>query len=292
MRQLELNPSHLVGAEDLHRRRVAGAKLGANVHRSMAQTIRRLNNDVATLATRDQAALSPVGQTRYYPVASALSYNTAVDAGRAFAQRGHTRAAMGFGAYMADDHYSDYLVIGRRTTVLPNLMPNRYLRTVVVARGFWDGYSAEAAHPPEGFHFLGLGAPILMALVSLCAWGTQEVTFDAMSPIKDAVEGTLYTSKPAYLKLRTRSIAYRLATSPGGVWDCPCPICEHFVAGHAFRYDVGRAWHARTGAKEVTAADLRPGGPLFEVTPCSASRLEARFDAKCPRPEWATITGS
>ena len=46
----------------------------------------------------------------------------------------------------------------------------------------------------------------------LAAWGTKDLSYDATSPIKDAVEGSLYVSKPAYLKIRIRSIAWRLAS--------------------------------------------------------------------------------
>src|SRR5207245_2102844 len=122
------------------------------------------------------------------------------------------------------DNQSDFLELEGRTVSLPHRVPTRYLRTVAVARGFWDGYRAHAGASPKAFHFLGLGTPIMMPLVALCGWGTAEVTYDAMSPILDAVEGTLYTSRPAYLKVRARKVAYKLAGTPRAVWNCPCPF--------------------------------------------------------------------
>lgn len=265
-RQLEVRPTHVIGAEDI----TIAVWLALNFEQAYAGiprgTFRALNDAVATRAATERAAVE-VSKARYLPVVSALSYNTALDAGRSFARAGHMSAAMGFGAYMADDHYSDYLDIGARRIVLPVAMPNRYIRTIAVARGFWTGYSGEAGRSPEAFHFLGLGAPIMVALAALCAWGTNALTFDAMSPIMDAVEGTLYTSKPAYLKLRTRSIAFRFATTPGAVWDCPCRTCAQFQQEFPFDYGEGRAWHNRTKAKEVAATDLRPGGTLFQAYP-------------------------
>jgi hypothetical protein len=225
-------------------------------------------NQATALKGAAEIATLPRGlRNWYYPVASALSYNTAVDAGKVFARAGHRRIAKGFGAYMADNNYSDVLEMGRHRIALPASMPNRYVRTVAVARGFWDGYRATAGRPPEAFHFLGLGAPIMVALAALCAWGTPELTFDAMSPIKDAVEGTLYTTKPAYLKLRCRSVAYRLATEAGSTWTCPCPVCHAFMRRHPFRYPAGRTWHTRTKSKEVATADLKQGGALYDAYP-------------------------
>jgi hypothetical protein len=146
-------------------------------------------------------------------------------------------------------------------------MPNRYLRTALAARGFWDGYRKQAGSPPEGFHFLGLGAPIMIGIAALSAWGSADLTFDATSPIKDAVEGTLYISKPAYLKIRTQKSALRLASGTGLKWDCPCPFCKDFTNKHPFDYEEGNSWYKKMKPADVTAADLSPDGALYKAYP-------------------------
>jgi hypothetical protein len=174
---------------------------------------------------------------------------------------------MGFGAYMADDNYSDHVVIRGRAVPLPAVMPNRYVRTVAAARGFWDGYKRRAGKPPLGFHFLGLGAPIMIPLVSLCAWGTRELTFDATSPIRDAAEGFFYVSKPAYLKVRARTVAMRLASGRLTRWTCPCGFCKKFISTYPFDYNAGRNWFDLSGGATPGAVDLRPHGALYDVYP-------------------------
>jgi hypothetical protein len=265
--QLQLDPTHLVGAEDI----TMAAWLSLDIEDSYVayerRRYRRMNESVARRAAKVLAGLPAAVAQAYYPVASAVSYNTAFDAGKAFAHAAIDRISMGFGAYMADSNYADHVIVGRKRFDLGGRVPSRYLRTAAVATGFWAGYREERGRPPSAFHFLGLGAPIMMALVALAGWDTPNLSYDATSPIKDAVEGSLYVSKPAYLKIRTRNFALRLASTDGEEWRCPCPFCKDFVSGHPFDYPAGRAWHDANLPDRVEADDLRPGGGLADAYP-------------------------
>lgn len=272
--QLAMNPSHLIGVEDI----TIASWLALNLELSYTglalSAFSKKNKRVCQLARRRIPTLDERLQPHYYPVASAVSYDTAFDAGKIFGAAGFQCVSMGFGAYMSDDNYNDHVIIKRKIIELGMSVPNRYTRTVLAARGFWDGYLKASNTVPEAFHFLGLGAPIMMALVSLCAWGTKELTFDATSPIKDAVTGTLYFSRPSYLKSRTRDIALRLARSDLKSWHCGCPFCREFNNTYPIRYSEGHAWYksairdgAETQRLEVGATDLAPGGRLYNAYP-------------------------
>ncbi len=265
--QLALRPTRLIGVEDTSMALWLALNLEPEYLPYRRSDYRKINEAVARRAAAEVKKLPRELASSYYPVASALSYDTAYDAGEVFAQYGLKRVSMGFGAYMADDHYTDHVIIGKRLIELKDLMPNRYLRTALAARGFWDGYRSKAGAAPEGFHFLGLGAPIMIGLAALSAWGSAELSFDATSPIKDAVEGTLYISKPAYLKIRTQKSALRLASGTGLTWDCPCPFCRDFTQKHPFDYEGGNTWHKKKKASDVKAADLSPGGALYSAYP-------------------------
>ena len=265
--QLDLHPTRMIGAEDTSMALWLALNLEPEYLPYRRSDYQKINEAVARRAVAEMKKLPGELATFYYPVASALSYDTAYDAGEVFAQYGLKRISMGFGAYMADDHYTDHVIIGKRLIELKDLMPNRYLRTALAARGFWDGYRNKAGTPPEGFHFLGLGAPIMIGLVALSAWGSTDLSFDATSPIKDAVEGTLYISKPAYLKIRTQKSALRLASGTGLKWECPCPFCKDFTQKHPFDYEEGSSWHKKLKVSDVKAADLSPGGALYGAYP-------------------------
>lgn len=266
--QLALSTAGVIGAEDITGALWLRAGLHSPAMPRTREKIRRRNTDVAKQAVVAISSLPRAARTDYLAVASALDYDTAFDAGRVFADAGLTGAAMGFGAFMADNSFADQFVIGARVHVLPRPLPMRYLRTALAARGFWDGWRHAGRRAPRRFHFLGLGAPIMMPIVAVAARGTPRLTFDATSPIRDAVEGTLYSSLGAYLKIRTRRIAERLASGQIRSWSCPCGFCRSFVRAHPFDYARGRLWgKQRPAGAGVSADDLRPSGVLFDAYP-------------------------
>ena len=229
--------------------------LSLNIERAYTNTSRRnyraINHKVANRAAMLLRDIPLALRHRYYPVASAVSFNTAVDAGREFAKAGIRNISMGFGAYMADNNFIDHIIVGRRRLDLGSNLPARYIRTVAVAKGFWQGYE-ELGKPPIRFHFLGLGAPIMLPLIALNSHRTPELSFDATSPIKDATRGgTLYVEKPAPLKVRIRKVAYRIAKNEDAMWDCPCPFCVEFIKQHPFNYQLGRQWFLKNTPNEV-----------------------------------------
>jgi hypothetical protein len=266
--QLALNPTALIGLEDITMATWLALNIEPDYLDFPRSRYRSLNRSVAVRAVARRSQLAKPLTDAYYPVASAISYNSALDAGREFAKAGHERIALGFGAFMADDNWTDHVEIGKRLIALKGRWPNRYIRTAVVAKGFWAGYTEVKGRAPQAFHFLGLGAPIMIPLVTLAAWATPDLTFDATSPIKDAVQGgTLYVSKPAFLKIRTQKVAYRLASDPTADWDCPCPFCHSFLVEHPLRREIGFKWIKDSKKKDVEAKDLRPTGALFKAFP-------------------------
>lgn len=290
--QLALDPTHLIGVEDI----TAACWLALDLERTYTGRRRRdwqrMNTSVARRATERPPGLPAGLRTSYYPVASAESYATARDAGRVFAEHALTRISMGFGAYMADANYTDHVYLGRRRVDFPGRLPNRYTRTVLAARGFFDGYTAAAGNAPAAFHFLGLGAPIMLPLVALAASRTQTLTFDATSPIKDALrDGMLYVTTPAYLKIRIRRSARWLSVDPTRTWDCPCPFCTEFTATFPFDYPAGHAWGAAHPDRDPTAGDLREGGALYHAYPLfseppSGARRDAVDHARVGHNHW------
>jgi hypothetical protein len=266
--QLSLNPSALIGTEDIR----MASWLSLNIERAYTNESRRhyraINHKVAKRAATLLHEIPSALRHRYYPVASAVSFNTAVDAGREFAKAGIRNISMGFGAYMADNNFVDHIKVGRKRLDFGSNLPARYIRTVAVAEGFWEGYEEILGKPPIRFHFLGLGAPIMFPLIALCCHHTSELSFDATSPIKDATRGgTLYVEKPAPLKVRIRKAAYRIAKNDGVKWDCPCPFCTDFLKQHPFNYKLGRQWFLKNNPVEVAAKDLKPNSVLFNAFP-------------------------
>jgi hypothetical protein len=260
--QIALNPSHIIGVEDI----VPAVLLRLDFKFEWLpydrSYFKRRNQSIAKRGTKVLLELNP--DISYYPVASAMDYNTAYDAGKIFAAAGHKHVAIGMGAFMADNSYVDGYRYGRRWVKLGKLIPNRYLSTALVTRGFFDGYQNETGSAPEGFHFLGLGAPIMLPIVTRAAWGTKHISFDATSPIMDAVERTIYVNSPAYLKIRTWKVADRLANSPNEEWNCPCLFCQDFLKEYPIDYDSLRDTLSKS-KKPVDPDDLREDGLYYQA---------------------------
>lgn len=291
--QLALEPTHIIGVEDI----TAACWLALDLERTYMGRRRRdwsrMNSATARRAIRRLGHLPASLRDAYYPVASAESYATADDAGRIFATKGLTHVAMGFGAYMVDNNYTDHVYLARRRVDFGSRLPNRYIRTVAVARGFHHGYESVTGNSPDGFHFLGLGAPIMLPLVALAVHPGSCLTFDATSPIRDALkDGMLYVTKPAYLKIRIRKSAGWLADDPARRWDCPCPFCKDFTKRYPFDYSAGVRWRQANLVSDPSAADLREGGGLYDAyplysEPSSGPRRDAVDRARVGHNHWA-----
>jgi hypothetical protein len=262
--QMALSPTDVIGVEDITAALWLRLGLDGRVLGDRRAELKRRNRAVARRA-RAVVKSGAADGVRYHAVASAVDYDSAFDAGREFAAAGVTAAAMGFGAYMANDYSTDTVKVRGRMRRLPSTMPQRYVGTALAARGFWDGWWSERRSGPRAFHFLGLGQPIMMAIATLAARGTPLLTFDATSPIQDAAQGFIYVSKPAYLKIRTWRAAERLTSHASERWRCPCGFCRAFTETYPFDYDAGLAWFA--GRTSVEPRDLTASGALSVAYP-------------------------
>lgn len=287
--QLSVRPDAVVGGEDI----TVAVWLRAGIPEEALRRQRR-----AIAARNEAAARRGVELTRtldgpaVLTVASAHDYDTAHDAGRRFADAGVRSAAIGFGAFMADDQWTAVAKVRGRLRKLPRSLPCRYLRTALVARGFFDGWAATGAGAPDHFHFLGLGAPIMVPVAALPAAATRLITFDATSPIKDATSGSMYVTAPAPLTVRTWKVAERIASGERS-WTCPCRFCATFTAQHPFDQPRAAAVRGATSAA-FTSADLRPGAalatavPLFRTAPDPVGRSAER--ARIGHNHWVLST--
>ena len=193
-----------------------------------------------------------------YAVASAVDYDSAFEAGKKMARVKATHVAIGVGAYMLDDNSVDYFKRKRKIETLNKRIPRRYLRTTLVVKGLIDGYKEVANKHPLGLHLLGLGAPILILLISLITSKIRTVSFDATSPIKDAVVGTIYFNRPADKKVRARVLAKIFCQDPTKKWWCKCKYCKHYLMKYPFNTRKAADWYNSSGRpKEIMATDLR-----------------------------------
>lgn len=267
--QIKTSANHLIGAENLTMAALMKLSIEPNYLKLNRDYYKNLNFEVTQKALEHLEKIPADLTNNYYPVASALSYDTAYDAGQVFARAGIKKVAMGFGGYLCDRRKTDYVDIAGKRIDFRDRLPNNYIRAGVVAKGFWDGYTDAMGKAPDAFHFLGLGVPIMIALTALFSWGTTLVTYDATSPIKDSFSGSLYLYQPSFLKVKNNRLATKLANGLFSKWDCPCPFCKDFIKKHPFNYEQGAKWYYEN-KREVTEDDLDSGSVIANAYPLFA----------------------
>lgn len=283
--QLAVRPDAVIGPEDITLACWLRAGVGETDLVQRRNELRRRNSSVARRGSNMQAAHP---ELTVYTVASAHDYDSAFDAGQALGDEGVRAVAMGFGALMADDSWATRIKHRGRWLPLPRALPMRYLRTAQAVRGFFDGWAASGSTAPNRFHFLGLGAPVVLPVSAYAARSVPRVTYDATSPIKDAAQGTLYVSEPAQLKVRTWNVLERMVLDPEHRWNCPCQFCRAFCLVHPI--DEARIQMLASRRRPLTPGDLRVGRvaaqavPLFAVGPGPLGR--AAEEARAGHNHW------
>ncbi len=104
--QLSRKPPRLIGAESIVMALWLALYLGPEIPPYLRSSYRAINEETALRALEGLKSLSPRQMRYYYPVASAVSFDTAFDAGVVFASHGMKWISMGFGAYMADENFA------------------------------------------------------------------------------------------------------------------------------------------------------------------------------------------
>lgn len=230
------------------------AKFASINRQVVAQTLERRN-------------LTQLGEVTDLPVVAATDYRNAFDAGAIYARQNVDRFCLPFGALMADQRSTNQYAGPNGTVALPSSVPLRVLRTVLVARGFMDGWhSARRVRLPQHVHLLGLGQPLLLALVAVVLESVTLVTSDATSPFKASASGTLYTERPVFRRLNTGAVAASLLKQRHGSWDCRCPWCTSQKARQNWR--EAQAVFSRLNAeRQARSLKLRRRDPLGRLLP-------------------------
>lgn len=234
--QLEFKPHGVVGEEDILAALWYSLGLEPSfLLRGYARLV-ALNRRVAT-RTLQRRADGELGAVDDLPVVAAVDYRSAFDAGALYAQKRITHLCLPFGALMADDRCAHAYVGPKGLADMDSSVPVRVLRATLVARGLMDGWRSVHRTPPAHVHLLGLGQPLILALVASVFERVPLLTCDATSPFKDAAQGTLYTSVPVFRRLDVGAVAAKLLAQPAAQWDCPCAHC----AGQLHRQDWAAA---------------------------------------------------
>ncbi len=262
-RQLSINPSMVVGMEDL-----TLATMGAlNVEPEYAglPTCFYENRARRAVTFARRTIDGEFGSLRGSILGGlhGLDYDSSVLAGRIAAEAGLDGITLGMFGALTDRNYVDFRVEDGHVIELPSAVPRPYLRVIELSAGVLEGFR-RAGRPRPAFHALGVGTPILLPLLSLLGTGERYFATDSTAPIVDGWSSptiSLYVTDPAPLKYK----AYQVADSwirGGRGWDCECPHCARFRDAHPPDLDRARQWWRAEGEPHIEKEMLERNGPL------------------------------
>lgn len=278
--QLALSPSAVVGIEDITGALWHSAGLELSLIEDGYKHIAALNKRNLT-ATRAQARKRQLGKVGDLPVISATDYQSAFSAGKLIAASGARGFCLPFGAFMADDRTTNSYVMNGKRISLDRFVPVRVIRSALVAKGLADGWRSVGAKAPDHIHLLGLGQMLILGLVAQALTGVKALSCDATSPFKDAIAGSVYTSVPAFRRLRVAAIVWRVLKDNGKPWRCPCRWCKSQAAQQdwsgAKKWFKQHARHLQSANDLPLKRDSELGKllPYFAIQP-DATTLQAR----------------
>lgn len=110
--------------------------------------------------------------------------------------------AISFGGVMQSRRWVTEWDLGDKSFLLPEKLPEMYLATASISLGYLSG------HPQDTpIHILGVGSPILIALLGYLFNTSRAVSIDSTAPFKDAFQSNLYGSRYGFMKMDMYKVA-------------------------------------------------------------------------------------
>ena len=85
---------------------------------------------------------------------------------------------------------------------LPENLPEMYFAAAAISLGYLDGHTQDTP-----VHILGIGSPILIALLGFLFGKSRAVSIDSTAPFKDAFQSKLYGARYGFLKMDMYKVA-------------------------------------------------------------------------------------
>lgn len=224
--QLQINPHYMIGLEDLTIPVLMLCNLMHPVFEPVASQILPYQQKTLEVFGAQTAghyghkkALDKVAK---FMVLHAYDYDSAYQAGQQSLNSSKDGVAISYGGPMHSRRWIQQLAIGGKVLELPEKLPEAYLIAQTITLGVVNG------HPTDiPFHILGVGTPILIALIGYQLRHSKAVSIDSTAPFKDAFIGKLYGEDRAFLKMNMyKLVAYCLIDDQP--FESKCPFYEAF----------------------------------------------------------------
>ncbi len=204
-RQVIIKPHYLIGLEDYTIPVLMLCGLMDPVFQPKAEAVKVFQENTCDLYKRQLAGefgnRKELDKTAKFLVLHAYDYSSAFQGAKQLTEIPEA-LAISFGGPMSSRRWITSLNFGDKIEMFPEILPEAYLIATALAMGVVNGLNSDVP-----IHVLGVGSPILIALIGQLFNQSRAVSIDSTAPFKDSNTGKLYGSRYAFLKMKMNKVA-------------------------------------------------------------------------------------
>ncbi|HHG86479.1 MAG TPA: hypothetical protein ENJ82_17135 [Bacteroidetes bacterium] len=248
-KQLEIEPDYMIGLEDFTIPVLMLCGMMDGVFDPKAQEVAEFQDLTKGIYQRQLSGeyghKEKQKSATKFMVLHAYDYASAYQAARNVKEVNPEGLAISYGGPMKSRRFITSLNFGEHTENLGELLPEPYLISMALTLGVANGVNSDVP-----VHILGVGSPILIALMSQQLRRSKAISIDSTATFKDAFEGRIYGSKYAFIKMkRYKLAAYSLINNVP--YSSTSPFFKEFEAKYPSNWPALRAELGVTSSSHV-----------------------------------------
>ena len=205
-KQMLIKPDYVIGLEDFTIPVLIMMGLMHPVFQPKAESVSSFQQKTVNLF-EDQIAggfghKPALDQTALFLVLHAYDYESALLGAQNMSSIDTGGIAISYGGAMRSKRWCENLKFGDTVETFAEKLPEPYLLAAALTLGATNGLRSDAP-----IHILGVGTPIMIALIGHLLHRSRAVSIDSTAPFKDANAGTLYGSRYGFLKMDQYKVA-------------------------------------------------------------------------------------
>jgi hypothetical protein len=204
--QLQISPHYMIGMEDFTIPVLMLIGMMDDVFQPKPQEILLYQRKTANLFTRqingEFGFWGEMQNVAKFLVLHAYDYDSAFMGAHEVRDTAKDGIAISYGAPMRSNRWITRLNFQGVVEDFNDNLPESYLVAHALTLGMLNGYKSDVP-----VHVLGVGTPIMIALMGFLLRNSRAVSIDSSAPIKDAMDGYIYGTRQAFLKMRLYRVA-------------------------------------------------------------------------------------
>ncbi len=205
-RQVEIKPDYLIGLEDFTIPILMMNGLMNSLFKPNAKDIKIFQKKTNTLYSNQVAGKfghkQSLNETFKFLVLHGYDYTSTFQGAEQLSILNPDGIAISYGAPLRSRQFISSINFGENIELFSEKLPESYILSTAITMG-----AVHALKSDTPIHILGVGSPILIALIGQLLHHSRAVSIDSTAPFKDSNIGKIYGSRYAFLKMDMYKLA-------------------------------------------------------------------------------------